>query len=361
MPKSNSPLTDTDPRRNSNVTRLSGIPLVSQSTGQVTSSFTSSLQSQDLQKRMILINQEIQRYLQEEKGEPLILYAAAHHLIIAGGKRLRSLLTLLCCEAVNGDVEKVLPITVATELLQTASLIHDDIIDDDEMRRGVQTVHQKFGKDIAVLAGDLLIAQAFRIIGLHGTQELIVHMGTGGIQMCEGEAADLSMSADKTTSFNKQEYIDMIKRKTVAFMKYAARTGAIMGGATEDQQHALIRYAEMLGFAFQLRDDILDVKATQLTAQKSIHSDLRLQRGNYPVIHALEVCSKQDRHRCLQAFAGGNLKVVIKVLDETEAIQHTYETAQRYIEEAKRALKGHGFRSQKMLEQLANFVLGRDY
>ncbi|MFX1562041.1 MAG: polyprenyl synthetase family protein [Promethearchaeota archaeon] len=360
MPKSNSALTETN-QRSSNNHRSSEIPFDNQSMGQDASSASSPLQSQDLQKLMILINQEIQQYLQEDKGEPQILYEAAHHLIIAGGKRLRSLLTLLCCQAVNGDTEKVLPITVATELLQTASLIHDDIIDDDEMRRGVQTVHRKFGKDLAILAGDLLIAQAFRIVGLHGTKELIVHLGSGGIRMCEGEAADLSMSVDKTSSFNKQEYISMIKRKTVAFMKYAAKIGAIMGGATEDQQQALMRYAEMLGFAFQLRDDILDVKATLLTAQKSILSDLRLQRGNYPVIHTLEVCSKQDHHRCTQAFAEGNLKVVLEVLDETDAIQHTHEMAQIYVKEAKQGLQGHGFHSLKLLEQFADFVLEREF
>jgi geranylgeranyl pyrophosphate synthase len=301
----------------------------------------------------------MQRYLDTDNGQPATLYAAAHHLIAAGGKRLRSLVTLLCCEAVGGNIRKVLPITVAAELLQTASLIHDDIIDDDDQRRGVETVHRRFGKDMAILAGDLLIAQAIRIIGKQRNPELLEHIGTGGVQMCEGEGADLIMCADRPETFTKEQYFQMIERKTVAFMRDAARIGALLGKAKEDQRDALMRYGEMLGFTFQLVDDILDVKATEETIQHTPASDLRLKRGNYPLIDALEVSSKEERRRCLQAIAKGNLEAGLKLIQRTEAIPRTYELAGTYVEKAKRALQGHGFQTQALLEQIADFVLSR--
>ena len=164
-------------------------------------------------------------YIHSQKGDPEVLYNAAYHLITAGGKRLRALVTLLSCEAVGGSIKKVLPITVAAELLQTASLIHDDIIDEDELRRGVPTVHKKYGHDIAILAGDFLIAQAFKIIGEHGTPELVANIGAGGVRMCEGEVFDLFITPEHEARFTTDEYLKMIERKTAVFLEEAARTG----------------------------------------------------------------------------------------------------------------------------------------
>lgn len=325
------------------------------------SSVSLSKQSQEFQKRILLIDQTIQQYLSTDGGEPAILYEAAHHLIKAGGKRLRSLITLLCCEAVGGDIARVLPITVAAELLQTASLIHDDIIDCDEIRRGVRTVHEKFGRDIALLAGDLLIAQAFRIIGEEGTPEMIAAMGTGGVRMAEGEAADLFMSPDHDDTFTKEHYLYMIERKTAAFMEEAAKIGAITGNATEAQKRALVEYGGCLGFAFQLRDDILDVEASQQVANKSTLSDLRLKRGNYPLVHALEVCTNKERHKCLAALTKGDYEVVLQIIEKYDAIQFTYKLAQSYVTQAKQALQDFGFQTQALLEQVADFTLVRDY
>ncbi len=334
----------------------------SNSTAKLPTAVTSTIfKSEDIQEKMLLINEALQDFLKTLTGEPKILYEAARHLILAGGKRLRSLVTLLCCEAVGGSVKKVLPITVAAELLQTASLIHDDIVDKDDLRRGVQTVHKKFGLDIAILAGDLLIAQAFKLIGEHGSPELIANVGASGIRMCEGEVIDLFITPENEESFTKEQYLNMVERKTVAFLEEAARTGAIVGEATPEQCKALTKYGAMIGYAFQLRDDILDIKATRQIVQKTTLSDLRLKRGNYPLIFALEACSDDKRNECLEALNSRQWKRVLDIISETNAIQQTSKLAQSYSKRAKRALQGNNFVNKHVLEQLADFTLQREF
>ncbi|MFQ5833011.1 MAG: polyprenyl synthetase family protein [Candidatus Thorarchaeota archaeon] len=317
------------------------------------------LNNDSLQSRMTLIDKEMKRFLDEHRGNPSVLYDAAHHLLLAGGKRLRSLITLLCCEAVRGDVREVLPFALATELLQTASLIHDDIIDEDFVRRGAKSTNRKFGAKIAVLAGDLLVAQAVQLVGDMATPEILVHLGRGGIRMCEGEAEDFLMSHDRPESFNRKRYLSVVEYKTATFMKEAARIGALVGKASKAEQEALTKYGEMLGFAYQIRDDILDVIASQQVAGKTVQSDLKGKRCNYPLVHALEVCSESERMRCLEALDQGRLDIVLQLIDETQAIEHATELAKTYVDRAKNVLDGHDFQNISMLQEIANFVLER--
>jgi geranylgeranyl pyrophosphate synthase len=311
-----------------------------------------------VQARLSLIDREIQRYLHGEKGEPTILYDAAHHLVAAGGKRLRSLMILLCCEAVGGDVEKALPIALAAELLQTASLIHDDIIDDGEMRRGVMTVHRKFGRDVAILAGDLLIVQAMRLLGERGTPSVVARIGLAGVRVTEGEAADLQMTADQPGTLDARQYFEMIARKTAAFMKEAAAIGALVGNATRQQEQALSRYGEMLGYAFQLRDDILDIEGRSDIAMKTTRADLRLKRGNYLLIRTKEVSAAREWKRCLDALESGNLELAVAMVRKA-ALARAHELARSYVAQAKQALQKHGFRTQDLLKQIADFTITR--
>lgn len=325
----------------------------------LSSTISTLLGNEGLQHRMNIINEEMKKFLDTERGAPSALYDAAHHLLLAGGKRLRSLITLLCCEAVGGNIEDILPYAVATELLQTASLIHDDIIDEDNVRRGVKTTHQKFGVTMAVLAGDLLVAQAIRLIGNTATPDLLVFLGGSGVRMCEGQAEDFLMAIDQPDSYNRQRYLSVIAHKTATFIKEAARIGAIVGKGSIQQRDALSRYGEMLGFAFQIRDDILDVIATQQMMGKSAHSDLRGRRCNFPLIHALETCSEDDRERCIKAIENDNLDVVLELIEETQAVHHAIELTKTYVERAKAALEGHAFQTENMLSEIADFVLER--
>ncbi len=320
------------------------------------------LENKELGHRIDLINQAIRSQLLDDDGEPPILYETTRHLILAGGKRIRSLLLILCSEAVGGDIKEALPYAVATEFIQTASLIHDDIIDEDALRRGVKTTHEKYGRKMAIIAGDLLVAKAIKMIGEKSTPDLLTYVATGAIKMCEGEAADLLMSTNgRKEVYTKKHYLDIVRMKTVSFMTSAAKVGATIGGASPKQFEALITFAENLGFAFQIRDDILDVIATQNGTGKSVLSDLKGSRCNFLLAHSLEESTEEKRNRCIKLLDNGELYYALQLIDETHAVKYATLTTQQYIDNAKDSIRNQGFENEETLGFLADFIVQRLY
>ncbi|MFW9786567.1 MAG: polyprenyl synthetase family protein [Candidatus Thorarchaeota archaeon] len=322
---------------------------------------TELLTNEKIRTRINLINEEIKRCLLDEDGEPAILYETTRHLILAGGKRLRSLLLILCCEAVGGTVVDALPFAVATEFVQTASLIHDDVIDEDEVRRGVEATHEKYGRKMAVIAGDLLVALAIKLIGERSTPQLLTYVAAGGIRMCEGEAADLLMSKDKVQSYTTTAALDIIRMKTVSFMTSAAKVGAMLGDANENQLEALIKFSEKLGYSFQIRDDILDIIATQNGTGKTVLSDLRGSRSNYVLAHAIEKCSPKEKEIFVQKLNDGDVKYALKRIKECKSVEHSTSVARDYMLEAKQAIRGYDLMNEELLLLLADFAMKRLY
>ncbi len=312
-----------------------------------------------IRDRLALINDEIEKFLGAEAGEPKRLYETAAYLLRAGGKRLRSLLVLLSCEAVGGDAKKALPFAIATEFAQTASLIHDDVIDEDPLRRGVQSTHAKFGQKMAILAGDLLIAQAIRVIGKHATPELLIEVAKGGIRMCEGEAADMLMQAENPENMTKEKYLSMIEKKTVSFLRTATTMGASVGGGTQAQCDALKIYGENLGFAFQIRDDILNIISSEEITGKSVHSDLLSQRCSYALVHALESCTEDEKTKCFERLSQADTAYALELIHKTNAIPYAIELTREHVNRAKAILDGHKFVNETILKMIADFVLHR--
>jgi geranylgeranyl pyrophosphate synthase len=320
---------------------------------------TGLLQNEKIRTRINLINEEIKRCLLDEDGEPALLYETTRHLILAGGKRLRSLLLTLCCEAVGGTVVDALPFAVATEFVQTASLIHDDVIDEDSLRRGVETTHNKYGRKMAIIAGDLLVALAIKLIGERSTPELLTYVAAGGIRMCEGEAADLLMSKNKVQSYTTNAALDIIRMKTVSFMTSAAKVGAMLGNASENQLEALIKYSEMLGFSFQIRDDILDIVATQNGTGKTVLSDLRGSHSNYVLAHAIESSTPEQREEFVHTLNGGEVDFALERISEHKSVEHSTSIAREYMLEAIAAIRGFDFVNEELLLLLAEFAMKR--
>jgi len=319
------------------------------------------LENEKIRTRINLINEEIKRCLLDEDGEPAVLYETTRHLILAGGKRLRSLLLILCSEAVGGTVVDALPFAVATEFIQSASLIHDDVVDEDNMRRGVETTHEKYGRKMAIIAGDLLVAIAIKLIGERSTPELLTYVATGGIKMCEGEAADLLMSQNKVQSYTTEAALEIIRMKTVSFMISTAKVGAMLGNATQTQQEALIKYSEMLGYSFQIRDDILDIIATQNGTGKTVLSDLRGSRSNFVLAHAIESCSSKQKEEFVQKMNDGDTEFVLERISENKSVEHSTEIAKKYMLAAKEAIRGFDFANEELLLLLADFAMKRLY
>jgi geranylgeranyl pyrophosphate synthase len=322
---------------------------------------TGLLENEKIRTRINLINEEIKRCLLDEDGEPAVLYETTRHLILAGGKRLRSLLLILCNEAVGGTVVDALPFAVATEFVQTASLIHDDVVDEDSMRRGVETTHEKYGRKMAIIAGDLLVALAIKLIGERSTPELLTYVAGGGIKMCEGEAADLLMNQNKVESYSTTTAIDIIRMKTVSFMTSAAKVGAMLGKANQTQLDALIKYSEMLGFSFQIRDDILDIVATQNGTGKTVLSDLRGSRSNYVIAHAIENCVSEQKEEFVRKMNDGDAEFALARISEHKSVEHSTEIAKEYMLAAKEAIRGFDFANEELLLLLADFAMKRLY
>ena len=322
---------------------------------------TDFLENEKIRTRINLINEEIKRCLLDEDGEPAMLYETTRHLILAGGKRLRSLLLTLCSEAVGGTVVDALPFAVATEFVQSASLIHDDVVDEDNLRRGVETTHEKYGRKMAIIAGDLLVALAIKLIGERSTPELLTYIAQGGIKMCEGEAADLLMSKTKVQSYTTEAALDIIRMKTVSFMTSAAKVGAMLGNANQTQLDALIKYSEMLGFSFQIRDDILDIVATQNGTGKTVQSDLRGSRSNYVLAHAIENSTSEQKEEFVEKLNKGDTEFALDRIIEYKSVEHSTEIAKRYMIDAKEAIRGFDFANEDLLLLLAAFAMKRLY
>ncbi|RLF43554.1 MAG: polyprenyl synthetase family protein, partial [Thermoplasmata archaeon] len=221
--------------------------------------------------RLKEINEAIEAYLQN--GEPRKLYQAMQHLPLAGGKRLRPILAIISCEAVGGNGKKAIPFGVALELIHTFTLVHDDIMDRDEERRGIPSVHKKFGEATAILAGDALFAKAFEVVSevKENVGILVKNIATMAREICEGQQMD--MSFEEMEEVSEESFLKMIEKKTAKMFEHAAYGGAIIGGGSDEETLALRSYGRNLGMAFQIGDDCLDVIGKKIG--KPVGSDIR--------------------------------------------------------------------------------------
>ena len=305
--------------------------------------------------------------------KPETLYEASAYLIKAGGKMLRPYLTIKSCEVVGGEAIKALPAAAAIEILHTFTLIHDDIMDEDPVRRGVPAVHVKWGLPVAIMAGDMLFAKVYETIAEELTQknvppEKIVKVTSliskAAITICEGQTMDMSFS--KTEDVSEEEYIEMVKKKTSCLFKTAAMVGGLIGGGLEWQIKRLGDYAEFSGIAFQIVDDVLGLEADEKTLGKPVGSDLREGKKTLPIIFALKKANQQQKKIILDAMRGNstqkNILEAKKVIEELGSITYAIEKAKKYTEKALKQLESlPQNQARKSLENLAKFVVERKF
>jgi len=265
-----------------------------------------------------LIDERMLSFLPQGKAYPVSIHEAMRYSLLAGGKRLRPVLVIAAAEAVGGDRHTILPFAVATELIHTYTLIHDDLpaLDNDDLRRGKPTNHKVFGEAVAILAGDALLTQAFiimtRAVGmdtvppesiLRATHEMASALGSTG--MIGGQVVDLE-SEGKKIKPETLEYIHIYK--TGFLIRACIRCGGILGQATEDQINLLTRFGSHIGLAFQIIDDILDITGDQEKLGKDIGSDLTKNKATYPALYGLEESKKkaeelvEESINCLREF-----------------------------------------------------------
>lgn len=248
-----------------------------------------------------LIDEQLKRYLPLGNLRSELIWDAMNYSLFAGGKRLRPILSVFANQVVGGSLGAVLPVACALEFIHTYSLIHDDLpaMDNDDYRRGRLTNHKIYGEAIAILAGDGLLTHAFyllssELVGLMPYEQIVqiireMAAAAGPMGMVEGQTADL-LSEEQMLSEKQLEYI--YTRKTGALFKAALRTGAISGGCTAKELEILTVYAEKIGLAYQIKDDILDLIGNENLIGKQVGSDLKNNKLTYPNVFGLDYSKK---------------------------------------------------------------------
>lgn len=256
-----------------------------------------------LEERQAIVEAALDRSLPVVYPEKI--YEAMRYSLMAGGKRLRPILCLATCELTGGTVEMALPTACALEMIHTMSLIHDDLpaMDNDDYRRGKLTNHKVFGEDVAILAGDGLLAYAFEHVAVETQNvpadrllKVVAMLGraVGAAGLVGGQIVDLDCEGKPDVSLETLNFIH--NHKTAALLEASVTSGAVLAGASEADLQRLSRYAQNIGLAFQIVDDILDITATQEELGKTAGKDLQAQKATYPSIWGLEESRRQAEH-----------------------------------------------------------------
>lgn len=230
-----------------------------------------------------------------DRDEPVTMYQPARYVLESGGKRIRPVLVMLACEAVGGNPIDAVDAGVAVEILHNFTLVHDDIMDGADTRRGRETVHKKWDENIAILVGDELMGIAYKVLlntHVGDLRELISVFTDGVIEVCEGQSYDKEFEAAPQVS--EAQYLMMIGKKTGWLVAISAHLGAIIGGATPAQTQALLAYARHIGRAFQVQDDLLDAVAEEAEFGKPVGADILEGKKTYLLVTAMDRAEGDD-------------------------------------------------------------------
>lgn len=283
-------------------------------------------------------------------GEPPYLYSASKHLILAGGKRLRPLITVLAGRMYGLPEELGAKAGAAVELFHTFTLVHDDIMDRDEIRRGVPTVHVKWGEPTAILAGDLLYAKSYEALIRVGEElgdygrgfTAIKQLTWSAITVAEGQALD--MDFERRWDVSVGEYLEMIYKKTAALFRTSMVIGALLAGARGEEIEKVAAFADNIGVAFQIRDDILGIFGEERMLGKPVYSDIREGKKTILVLYALQHLSR-DEAKELRHILGlkeratyEELRRAAELIEKSGAREYAEKLAADYVRRAEEAL-----------------------
>lgn len=326
------------------------------------------------------VGKEIYRRAREVDG-PLMGYLevgvydklrkAMWHYPEAGGKRLRPVLTIAVADAVGGKGKKAVPFGCALEIIHNFTLVHDDVMDEDETRRGRPAVHVLFDIPTAIIAGDALFAVAFATIAKTEVDDarlrrLLQITSETVYLVSEGQQMDIDFESRDDVTVD--EYMEMVGKKTAVLFGCAAEGGAIIAGGGEKQIKDMKEYAMLLGIGFQIWDDVLGLTADEKKLGKPVGSDIRNGKRTLIAVHALETLGPAGRKKnaaALKAFGNekatdAQVKACIEVFRRTGSIDHAKDLALDYADKAKRRLKSlKDSKDRQFLSEMVDFAVGR--
>lgn len=241
--------------------------------------------------------------------KPASLYNPSLYIVGSEGKRIRPLLLLLSAKAVNGKFSAAYNAAVAVELLHNFTLVHDDIMDNADKRRGKLTLHKKYDKNTAILSGDSLLSVAYEFLlkDCNGDSKKIISSFTKGlVEVCEGQSYDTDY--ELRSKVTMMEYLNMIRKKTASMIQMCCEIGALIGNGSSKEVNGLKNYGLNLGMAFQIQDDLLDITAEEKKLGKRIGGDLVEGKKTFLFLKALEKAKGSDRHKLLNVIKNRGIK-----------------------------------------------------
>ncbi len=289
----------------------------------------------------------------------------AGYLIAAGGKRIRPLMTLAATAIQGGDMIRAHRLATAVEFIHSATLLHDDVVDDSEERRGQQSANAVFGNEASVLVGDFLFSRAFQLMTEDGSLDVLKILSDASAVIAEGEILQLSLQGNIDASM--QDYLDVIHGKTAALFAAACEVGPVVAGTSEEQRRAMYEYGLNLGMAFQIIDDILDYAADQTVLGKTIGDDFREGKMSAPVIMALQKANTDEKQFWERTIAQRNQRPddfnhALSLCRQHLIFEDGMALAISYGDKAKQALSlAPTSPVRDALSALVDFTLQRDY
>ena len=314
-----------------------------------------------IQRRLEEVESTLKRLTRSPN--PLISEISSY-LFQKSGKRIRPALVLLCSGMSGGQAKDAVLSAALVELLHTASLLHDDIIDNSDTRRGKTTVHVKWGPNVTVLLGDFLYIKTLALSLRSERRRLTDILTESSTRMIEGELKEYNQSGN--LRMTERDYLDIIDLKTASLFSASCRIGGMLGGATAAQEEALAEYGTCLGLSFQVIDDLLDYTGDEKTLGKPVLADLAEGRVTLPLINALHQNGRGDRSRISRLLPRlkshpRSRKEILELIQAGSSLEYAFRRAEEFSRRAKEALDGFppGIHRQS-LSLLAEFVLNRN-
>jgi len=300
-------------------------------------------------------------------AEPASLYEPNEYFLKLGGKRIRPIICLMGNELFDDIIEDAWHVATAIELFHNFTLIHDDILDNAPLRRGMETLHTKFGGNTALLAGDVMLVTAYEYLNKISGKYIFTILGLfnkTAKKVCEGQQVD--MDFEKKDIVYLDEYLAMIELKTSVLLAASLKMGAIIGGAGERNQNLLYEFGTKLGMAFQVQDDYLDAFGDPGKFGKQVGGDILANKKTFLLIHALESASaktKKELLQLLQQNPENKIEKVLQIFHDCKADEWALQIKDKFLDEAFTHLEDIAVLSKRKepLKELAHFLVKRDH
>lgn len=301
--------------------------------------------------------------------EPKNLYEPIAYILELGGKRIRPILTLMAADTFEGDYQSALDAALAVEVFHNFTLVHDDIMDDAPLRRGQETVHEKWDVHTGILSGDAMLILAYQFFENYPPeifQKLAKLFSKTALEVCDGQQMDIDF--EKRNDVSIDDYLEMIRLKTSVLVAAALKMGAITAHASDADAEAIYQYGLNLGLAFQLQDDFLDTFGDPETFGKQVGGDIIENKKTYLYLKALEHAEDNDKQKLLHFYAkklrdnAFKIQEVKRIFDKYDIPVYSQNLIQNYTEKAFGYIETMNIsdKSKKMLEAFGNYLMSRN-